>query len=489
MIANDHLICVIDLGTSCVRGVIVDDNGHIIAQKQVETLPLTPASGLVEQDANDLVDCAVGVAVGAIEAAGNPDIAGLGIAVQRATTVVWDALTGDPVGPAIGWADLRTLGDCLALGAKGIRMPPNASGSKAAFLVQQGMNMGVPTDRLRFGTLDTWLAWKLTAGAVHVTDPTNAGVTGMLAPDASSWDLSIAQALQLPHFTLPAIVPTSGICGTARLGARDVPLAALVGDQQASLIGQGGLRPGVVKTTYGTACMTDVNLGGKMPPFAEFASYPIVVATTTQEVFYGLEATVITGGEAVRGLVDLGLAATPAQVDALARSVPDAAGVQFVPALLGLGTPYWDFGARGSLIGMTLGTERAHIARAVLEGIASRVTECVRQIESDGALNVERLRVDGGAAVSDVLCQAQADRLGIPVDRSAEREATALGAALLAGLATGIYDADDVRSIPQVEHTFEPLWDDTRRAEHEASWQRSIAAAREWIPEMSAIRF
>ncbi|MCE7884378.1 MAG: glycerol kinase [Actinobacteria bacterium ATB1] len=480
---------VIDLGTTSVRGVIFDPEGNAVAHHQIDVVPSSPAPGLVEQDATELVDTSVEAATAAVEEAGLPDVTSVGLAVQRATTVVWDASSGDPVGPAIGWQDLRTLGECLALGAKGIRMAPNQSGTKVAWLARQAMEAGIPLDRLRFGTLDTWLAWKLSGGRLHVTDPTNAGVTGLVTDDASEWDEAVLTALDLPASMLPSIVPTSGVCGEVRIGAMTIPLGSLVGDQQASLVGQGGLRENVVKTTYGTACMTDVNVGSRRPSLDDIAAYPIVVASTGDSIWFGLEATVITGGETVRELVDLGVVESPAEVSKLAAEVEDSGGVRFVPALLGLGTPYWDYGARGTVVGMSLGTDRRHLARASLEGIAARVTECVREIEHETGVPVEMLRVDGGAATSDVLCQSQADMLGVPVERSAQLEATALGAALLAALAVGELDLDAALSIPEVERVFEPTWDETRRRDFAVSWQRAIEAARSWIPEMSAIRF
>ncbi|MCC7075646.1 MAG: glycerol kinase [Acidimicrobiia bacterium] len=480
---------VIDLGTTSVRGVALDPDGRIVAQHQIATVPDAPAPGLVEHDADELATAATEAATRVLTEVGDDAVTAVGIAVQRATTVVWDASTGTPVGPALGWQDLRTLGECLALGAQGIRMAPNNSGTKAAWLVQQAERSGVARESLRFGTLDTWLAWRLSAGRLHVTDLTNAGVTGLVRADASGWDPDVVSALDLPETALPTIVPTSGICGEVTIGDVRLPLGALLGDQQGSLVGQGGLRENVVKTTFGTACMTDVNLGHELHEVGEIAAYPIVVATTGDDAWYGLEATVITGGEAVRGLVEMGIVASPEEASALAASVESTDGVHFVPGLLGLGTPYWDYGARGTIVGMTLGTERSHLARATLEGIAARVTECVRAVELESGTAVERLRVDGGAATSDTLCQVQADMLGVPVDRSAQIEATALGAGLLAGLAAGTFDMDQAVAIPDVDRVFEPNWDDTRRADHAAAWQRAIRAATEWIPEMSAIKF
>ncbi len=486
-------VLVIDLGTTGVRALALGDDGRILASEYAESLPRVPGPALVEHDPVEIADLSLRLAEAVIAACGfRPGhLAGIGIAVQRATTVLWDATTGDPVGPAISWQDLRTLGDCLGLAAQGFRMPPNASGTKAAWLFRNALAAGHDPDVLRFGTLDTWLAWRLSGGEAHVTDRTNACTTAMLTGDYTTWDPAVLDALGLPETLLPDLVATSGVCGTARLGGGETPLAALVGDQQASLVGQGGIRPGVTKTTCGTACMTDVTVGPSLAANSDglFASYPVVAHETAAGLAYGLEATVITGGEAVRLLTDLGVAGSPSEVSSLASSVADAGGCFFVPALLGLGTPRWDYGARGTFVGMSLGTGRAELARAVLEGVAARVAECVRRIEDDTGRRTTELRVDGGAAAADVLCQSLADILGIAVARSAEREATALGAGLLAGLATGVFNTTDLEAIPAFAATFEPRWADGRRSEFLATWDRAVSAAAGWIPELSGLRF
>lgn len=471
--------------------MVVDADDHIIATHQIPSLPTIPAPGLVEHDAVELAEQCATAAAAALEHSGVPasEIAGVGIAVQRATTVVWDVTTGLPVGPALSWQDLRTLVDCLGYGAQGVRMPPNVMGSKAAHLLRLGVEAGIDPANLRAGALETWIAWKLSGGSVFATDPTNAGVSGLVDPTTFDWDDRALEVTGIPRAALPDIVPTAGVCGEVRIGGHTLPLAALVGDQQASLVGQGGLVPGVTKTTYGTACMTDVNLGGDLRTFEEFSTYPVVVASTAERTWFGLEATVITGGEAVRSLVDLELAASPDEVDALARSVDDSDGVRYVPALIGLGTPYWDYGARSAILGLTLGSGRAQIARAVLEGVAGRVSQCVRAVEADGGVPVTALRVDGGAAASDVLCQAQSDQLGVPVERSAEAEATALGAGILAGIGTGLFDVDHAVGMARVERVFEPQWDEARRDEFRNDFDRAVDAAKAWVPELSGLSF
>lgn len=487
-------VLVVDLGTTGVRAMRVRPDGSVGRQHYVESPPSVPAPGMVEHDPLGLVaDAEAAVAAvtdgdtGAVGAIGA--IGAIGVTVQRATTVVWDASTGAPVGPAIGWQDLRTLGECLAASAAGVPMPPNASGSKAQVLVRAAREAGIGDADLRFGTLDTWLAWSWSGGALHVTDPTNAGVTAMTDATASAWDPHVLDVLGVPVTAMPSIVATSGITGPVRIGDVEADLGCLVGDQQASLVGQGGIVAGVVKATLGTAAMVDVNTGTEMPPPALTTTYPVVVASTADRSWYGREATVISAGEAVRGLVALGIAGSPSEVSALAAEVDDSGGVHYVPALLGLGTPYWDYGARATLTGMSLGTDRRHMCRAVLEGVAWRVAECVRAVAEDTAVEVRQVGVDGGAAQSEVLCQAIADHTGLPVARSSQREATAYGCALLTGLAAGMWGLEAIATLPAVERTFEPAWTPTRREESAAMWTDAVAASRRWIEGLSDISF
>ncbi len=482
-------LLVIDVGTTGVRAACVSEAAQITESAYREILPSTPAEGIVEQDATALVAAVESVAEEALASRG--PAAALGITVQRATTVVWDASSGEPVGPAIGWQDLRTLGDCMMLAAQGFAVAPNMSATKAAFLKKQALEAGTDPEALRFGTLDTWLTWKLSGATSFVTDPTNACVTGLTNLDGISWNAEICEALELPVTMLPEIVPSAAVVGEARIAGQDIALASRAGDQQASLVGQGGLAPGVVKTTYGTAAMTDVNVGSEAPnaKIGAAGTYPVVAVQTNDQTLYGREATVITAGEAIRAQTEFGVAESPEELAELAATVDSAGGVQFVPASLGLGTPHWDYGARSAFLGMSLATGRAEIARAVLEGVASSVTECVTSLEADSGLTVTELRADGGAAASDVLLQAQADQLGIPVARSREREATVLGTGMLAGLATGAFDAATLSEQRNVDRVFEPVWDDTRREQHRADWARAIEAVREWVPALSTLDF
>lgn len=481
-------VLVVDLGTTGVRAVRVRPDASVRSHHYIESPPSVPAPGMVEHDPARLVADAE-AAVAAVTEGDASGVGVIGITVQRATTVVWDRSTGAPVGPAIGWQDLRTLGDCLAVSAAGVPMPPNASGSKAQALVRAAREEGIADADLRFGTLDTWLAWSWSSGRLHVTDPTNAGVTAMTDATAAAWDGHVLEVLGVPAGAMPEIVATSGLAGSIRIGDVEAGLGCLVGDQQASLVGQGGIAPGVVKTTLGTAAMVDVNTGTEMPPMSLTKTYPVVVASTVDRSWYGREATVISAGDAVRGLVALGVAQSPSEVSALAGEVDDSGGCLYVPALLGLGTPYWDYGARGTMTGMSLGTDRRHLCRAVLEGVAWRVAECVDAIAQDTEVEIDAVGVDGGAAQSEVLCQAIADRSGLAVRRSSEREATAYGCALLAGMAAGMWGLDDVASLPSVERTFDPAWDAARREDAATSWSHAVAASQRWIEALSAITF
>lgn len=480
-------VLVVDLGTTGVRAMRIDPTGAVGAHHYVESPPSVPGPGMVEHDPGRLATDAE-TTVAAITAPGD-DIAAVGITVQRSTTVVWDASTGEPVGPAIGWQDLRTLGECLGAVAAGLRMSPNASGTKCQVLVRAGREKGVAEADLRFGTLDTWLAWRWSGGGLHVTDPTNAGVTAMADATVTGWDPHVLEVLDVPMTAMPRIVPTSAPAGPVTIAGVETELACLVGDQQASLVGQGGIAPGVTKATLGTAAMVDVNTGTEAPPIEVTSTYPVVVASTPERTWYGREATVISAGDAVRGLVELGIAASPEEVSALAGQVDDTGGVRYVPALLGLGTPYWDYGARGTLTGLSLGSDRRHACRAVLEGIAWRVAECVAAVGADTAATATAVHVDGGAARSEVLCQAIADRCGVPVLRSTEREATAYGCGLLAGLAVGAWDLDAVAALPSVERTFEPAWGDDRRGSDGDGWRAAVAASQRWIEPLSALAF
>jgi glycerol kinase len=463
----------------------VRPDATIAADQHRELLPSSPAPGLVEFDPTEMATVALEVAR-AVLAEGGP-VEAVGITNQRASTIVWDRATGEPVGPGLGWQDLRTVGTCLVLQADGIHLAPNASATKAAHLLDEA-----DPDRTRdlcIGTVDSWLAWHLSEGAVHVTDATNAGVTAMLRGDASDWDDKILDALRISRTALPQVVDSSGIIGQATALDGAPPIASLVGDQQASLIGQGGVRPGLAKITFGTGGMLDLHLGEERPAFdrqGQGGCFPIVAWRRGGVTTFGVEAVMLSAGTNVEWLRDdLGIIATSAESHDVASRCETADGVVYVPALLGLGTPRWDYGARGTLLGLTRGSERPQIVRAVLEGVAQRGADLVDAAEADTGLTIPTLRVDGGMTENPTFVQALADAAQRPVEVSPVKEATTLGAAFLAGLAVGTWGGwDDIAATWRPKHTVEPVGTLDRER-----WKQACDRAAGWIPELSSLSF
>jgi glycerol kinase len=418
--------------------------------------------------------------------AGGP-VEAVGIANQRASTIVWDRATGVPVGPGVGWQDQRTAGMCLELQGRGIRVAPNVSATKVAFL----LDMADPERQrdLCFGTVDSWVAWTLSGGALHVTDTTNAGLTGLLHADASGWAPHVLDVLRIPPSVLPTIVDSTGIVGEASSLPGAPPIAGLAGDQQASLVGQGCTRPGLAKITFGTGGMLDLCIGSTRPAFearGPGGCFPIVAWRRGGRLTWGVEAFMLTAGQAVEWLRDdVGLIETAAASDAVAASCADTGDVWFVPALLGLGTPEWDFGARGTLVGLTRGSGRAEVVRAVLEGIAHRGADLVEAAEADGEHTIATLRVDGGMSANATFLQALADAAQRPVEVSPVPEATTLGAAFLAGMAIGTWAGeDDVAATWSPRTVVEPKGKPDRDR-----WRAARDRARGWVPELSALDF
>ena len=478
-------VLVVDTGTSSVRAAVVRPDGAVTAVHRLPVVRATPNAGFVEFDAAEMARAALDVARRAL-AEGGP-VQAVGIANQRASTVLWDRATGEPVGPGISWEDLRTAGMCLMLQSQGVRLAPNASATKLAVL----LDIADP-DRSRdlcFGTLDTWLAWTLSDGALHVTDATNAGVTGLVLGDGSGWDPSVLDVLRIPPSVLPRIVDSSGVLGPALALDCAPPLTSLVGDQQASLVGQGCTRAGLAKATFGTGGMLDVCVGQQRPSFAvrgEAGCFPIVAWRRCGMDTWGVEAVMLSAGSAVEWLRDdLGLIATVEESDALAASVPNAGDVRFVPALLGLGTPVWDFGARGTLVGLTRGSGRAEVVRAVLEGVAHRGADLLDAAESDAGVDIASLRVDGGMTANATFVQALADACQRPVELSPVLEATTLGAAYLAGMAVGLWaDEEEIADAWVPRQVVEP-----RRKPDRERWRQTVARATGTVPELSAVQF
>jgi glycerol kinase len=478
-------LLVVDVGTSAVRASVMRPDATVTAEHRREVLPDSPAPGLVEFDAAAMADAALDVARRAL-ADGGP-VTGVGIANQRASVVVWDRATGRPLGPGIGWQDLRTVGDCLVLQADGLRLAPNQSATKIAHLLDA--HDPERTGDLCVGTVDSWIAWQLSAGQAHITDTTNAAVTGLLRHDASAWDDTVLATLRIPAATLPRLVDSSGPVAEAVALDGAPPICGLAGDQQASLIGQGCVRPGPAKITFGTGGMLDLVTGPERPVAAarsDAGTFPIVAWRRGDELVWGLEAIMLSAGTNVEWLRDdLGLLATVAESHEVAQGCADSGGVVYVPALLGLGTPHWDYGARGTLLGITRGTGRAHVVRAVLEGVAHRGADLVTAAEADAGRTIESLRIDGGMSDNPTFVQALADAVGRPVEVSPVREATTLGAAFLAGLGAGVWSGwDDIAATWEPRTVVEPGEPLDRER-----WARAVDRAREWFPELSGLDF
>jgi glycerol kinase len=478
-------LLVIDVGTSGVRAAVIDPDGGIVADRHRPVLPDSPAAGLVEFDATVLASVAIDLAREVLAAAGPVDA--VGIANQRASTVVWERSTGVPVAPALGWQDLRTLGDCLVLQADGVRLAPNQSATKLRHLLD-----GADPTRSRdlcFGTVDTWIAWHLSEGSAHVTDLSNAGVTGMTTLDGSGWDDAVLEALRVPRSVLPTIVDSTGIVAEASALDGSPPIAGIVGDQQASMIGQGCVAPGPAKITFGTGGMLDTVIGSERPAFPTRGgrgTFPIVTWRRDDVPTWGLEAIMLSAGTNVEWLRDdLGLLATAEESHDVAARCADTDGVVYVPALLGLGTPYWDYGARGTLLGITRGTGRPQVVRAVLEGVAHRGADLVEATEADAGITIPTLRIDGGMSRNPTFVQALADASGRPVEVSPEVEATTFGAAYLAGLATGAWGGwDDIAAGWRPARVVEP----SRPLDRER-WARAVERAAGWFGDLSALDF
>jgi glycerol kinase len=474
----------IDVGTTSVRAAVVDADLRITAMARRSFPPATPFPGLVEFDAAALARVVLD-AVAEVTAGADP-VTAVGITNQRASTVVWDRATGEPIAPALGWQDLRTVGECLTARAEhDLALAPNQSATKLAWLLAN--TPGARDRDVCFGTVDTWLAWSLSGGALHVTDPSNAAVTGLLALDAATWSPRVLEVLGIDERILPAVVDTSGVIGEAMLLPGSPPIAALVGDQQASLVGQGCVSPGRTKITFGTGGMLDVCRGPEGPASArrgEHGTFPIVAWSRDGAVTWGAEGILLAAGMNVDWLrEDLGLLATNEESHDLAASVESAEGAVFVPALLGLGTPQWDYGARGTLLGVTRGTTRAHVVRAVLEGVAHAGADLVAAAEADTGLAIDTLRVDGGMSANPTFTAALARATGRPVEVSPIVEATTVGAAFLAGLATGVWgdmaDADRAWTPARVDEPDGTL--------DRATWARALERAAGWIPELSGL--
>lgn len=490
-------ILAFDQGTTSSRAILFDRAGRIRGIVQREFRQIFPQSGWVAHDAKEIWESQLAVAQQVLKEQGvsAADIAAIGITNQRETTVIWDRATGQPIADAIVWQDHRTAETCDALCAQGkaplfqnktgLVLDAYFSGTKVKWLLDNvpGAREKAHRGELAFGTIDSWLIYKL-CGA-HVTDTSNASRTLLFNIHTLQWDSELLDALDIPSNLLPQVVPSSGIVGATRseLFGHAIPIAGIAGDQQAATFGQACHHSGMAKNTYGTGCFMLMHTGQEA--MASRNNLLTTVGWTLKQgckADYMLEGSVFNAGAAVQWLRDgLGIINSSAEVEALAASVPDTGGVFFVPAFAGLGAPYWDAYARGTIVGISRGTTRAHIARATLAGIAYQSADVLEAMQKDAGIQLKELRVDGGAARNDLLMQFQADVLGVPVVRPVVTETTALGAAYLAGLAVGYWSSlEEIESQWQVQKRFEPVMPEAERLERMATWRKAVERSRDW---------
>jgi glycerol kinase len=490
-------ILALDQGTSSSRAIIFDHGGAMCGAAQTEFRQIFPQAGWVEHDAREIWSSQLVVAREAMAKAGLKagDIDAIGITNQRETTVVWDRRTGVPIHNAIVWQDRRTAGFCdglkraghgdLISQKTGLVIDAYFSASKLRWLLDHvdGARERANRGELAFGTIDSWLLWNLTGGARHITDPSNASRTMLFNLHTGTWDEELLALFQVPRELLPEIRSSSEVYGHSGSGVFDapIPIGGIAGDQQAALFGQNCFARGLAKNTYGTGCFLLMNIGAQPTPSRHQLLTTVAWKTGSQTEF-ALEGSVFIGGAVVQWLRDgLGLVKSSAEIEALAASVPDSGGVYLVPAFAGLGAPYWDQYARGSISGLTRGTTSGHIARAALEGIAFQVADVLEVMKEDSGLPLGELRVDGGASANNLLMQAQADFLGVPVVRPKVIETTALGAAYLAGLATGFWkDRAQLHQAWQTDRVFEPRLKPDEAAHRRRRWAEALKRAQDW---------
>ncbi len=491
-------ILALDQGTTSSRAILFDHGGHILKTAQKEFRQIFPKSGWVEHDANEIWDSQRQVAADVVKSAGiSPsDIAAIGITNQRETTVVWDRKTGQPIYNAIVWQDRRTSEFCDQLKAQGhadliqqktgLVIDAYFSGSKLRWILDNvpGARDRAQKRELAFGTIDTWLLWKLTGGKIHATDPSNASRTMLFNIQSGDWDDQLLKILGVPREVLPQVRASSEVYGQAdaSLFGASAPIAGIAGDQQAALFGQTCFSRGLAKNTYGTGCFMLMNVGENAIPSKNKLLTTVAWRAGTAKTQYALEGSVFIGGAVVQWLRDgLGIIKSAAETEKLAATVPDSGGVYLVPAFAGLGAPHWDQYARGTITGLTRGTTAAHLARAALDGIAFQVADVLDVMQKDSGIKIEELRVDGGAAANNLLMQIQADILGAPVVRPKVTETTALGAAYLAGLAVGYWKStDDVKHNWEIERRFEPRMSSTDRSHRRSRWNEALGRAKDW---------
>src|SRR5438270_1348446 len=498
MAGMKHILA-LDQGTTSSRAIVFDHSGSVVASAQKEFRQIFPQPGGVEHDATELWATQLPAAREALAKAGvsAPDIAAMGITKQREATVVWDFETGEPVHHAIVWQDRRMAARCDQLKARGLAplikgktglvVDAYFSGTKLEWILRNvpGARAKAKAGKLAFGTVDSWLVWNLTGGRVHVTDPSNASRTMLFNVRTGDWDDELLKLFGVPRSVLPVVGSSSEVYGETTLfgGGRAVPIAGIAGDQQAALFGQACTQPGMVKNTYGTGCFMLMNTGTK-PITSKNNLLTTVAWRIGNRTEYALEGSIFIAGAVVQWLRDgLEFFRTAPEVEALAAGVSDTGGVYLVPAFAGLGAPDWDQYARGTIVGLTRGTTKGHIARAALEAIALQTMDVLKAMEADAGIKLKELRVDGGASANDLLMQLQADLLGVAVVRPKVAETTALGAAYLAGLAVGYWKSQaDIARQWQVDKKFTPAMKPAARKQIASGWERALGRAKAWEP-------
>jgi glycerol kinase len=488
-------ILALDQGTTSSRAIVFDHAGSIVAVAQKEFRQIFPKPGWVEHDPRDIWSTQAGVAAEALTKANvsAADVAAIGITNQRETTVVWDRTTGHPICNAIVWQDRRTASICDGLRARkldrlirrktGLVIDAYFSATKVQWILQnvKGARARAKAGELAFGTVDSWLVWNLTSGKVHATDASNASRTMLFDITKGDWDDELLKLFDVPRSMLPEVRSSSEVYGVTTLLGSPIPIAGIAGDQQAALFGQACTKPGMAKNTYGTGCFMLMNTGTK-----RIASKNNLLTTVAWRIGgrteYALEGSIFIAGAVVQWLRDgLEFFRSAAEVEELAARVSDTGGVYLVPAFAGLGAPHWDQYARGTIVGLTRGTTKAHIARAALEGIVLQVMDVLKAMEADAGIKLRELRVDGGASANDLLMQLQADLLNVPVVRPKVAETTALGAAYLAGLAVGYWKSQaDIARQWQADKRFTPAMKPAARDRIAKGWMRALSRAKAW---------
>ena len=493
---DNRYILALDQGTTSSRAIIFDHSGSAVAVAQKEFKQIYPQPGWVEHDPMDILSSQMEVMTAVLAKSGlqRSQIAAIGIANQRETTVVWDRATGRPVYNAIVWQDRRTADYCDQLKAEnrtseirektGLMVDAYFSATKLKWILDNvtGARHNARRGKLAFGTVDSWLAWNLTGGKLHITDVSNASRTMLYNIRTLEWDDDLLELFNIPGSMLPQVVQSSGLYGETTEG---IPLCGIAGDQQAALFGQMCIRNGMIKNTYGTGCFMMMNTG-ETPVMSDNKLLSTIAWSIGGKTVYALEGSIFIAGAVVQWLRDeLGIIGSSSEIEALCESVTDSGGVYFVPAFAGLGAPHWEQHARGTIFGITRGTTAANIARAAIDSIALQTLDVVRAMQADSKIDIAEIRVDGGAAVNNLLMQFQADITGVKVARPKVTETTALGAAYLAGLATGYWNnVSEIEQQWQIDRIFSPEMRPQKVENIVAEWHRAIKAVKTWCPRL-----